>query len=164
MRNGYTTIADIQAVSAEELSRDLGVSLDDANTIIAATQPQSQLPVQNLLGSFAPSATQRAHIAISGSQTAAELLKVPTSATALSIGAKAIDDLLGGGAVKGSVLEISGVPGSGRSATARSLFASAVKAGHETLVIGELYTNSTIVYRSPNRHWYVNQIQGAIYP
>jgi RAD51-like protein 2 len=138
IKNGYTTVADIQAVSAEELSRDLGVSLEDANTILAAVHSQTQLPIQNALISMGPSASQRPHIAIGGSQTAAELLRVPVSATALSVGVKAIDELLEGGAVKGSVLEISGVPGSGRSAAARSVFSSAVKAGHGILVIGEL--------------------------
>ncbi|KAG9079577.1 hypothetical protein FS749_008406 [Ceratobasidium sp. UAMH 11750] len=135
IKNGYTTVADIQAVSATELSRDLGFSLEDATSIIVASNPpvQSQaVPSGNLIP---PSASQRTHIAIGGSQTAAALLRVPASATALSLGAKAIDELLDGGALKGCVTEICGVPGSGRSAAAMSVFASAVKAGHEVLVI-----------------------------
>ncbi|CAE6420150.1 unnamed protein product [Rhizoctonia solani] len=135
MKNGYSTVADIQAVSAEELSRDLGLSLEDANAIVAATQTQTQAPVYSDLGSIGLPASQRAQIVIKGSQTAAELLKVPASATALSLGAKTIDELLDGGALNGSLLEISGVPGSGRSAATRSVFMSAARAGHEILVI-----------------------------
>ncbi|KAG8691642.1 hypothetical protein FRC11_014019 [Ceratobasidium sp. 423] len=137
VKNGYSTVADIQAISAEELSRDLGLSLEEANTIIAAAKPQSQIPVYGALGSMAPPASQRTQIVITGSQTAAELLKVPASATALSLGAKAIDELLDGGALKGSLLEISGVPGSGRSAVMRSVITNAIKAGHEVYVIAK---------------------------
>ncbi|CAE6459030.1 hypothetical protein RSOLAG22IIIB_01307 [Rhizoctonia solani] len=134
IKNGYSTVADIQAVSAEELSRDLGLSLEDANTIIAMTQPQSHVPLYDALASVGPSASQRTQITITGSQTAAALLKVPASATALSLGANAIDELLDGGAIRGALLEISGVPGSGRSAAIRSVIASAIKTGHEVLL------------------------------
>ncbi|KAG8745361.1 hypothetical protein FRC10_008220 [Ceratobasidium sp. 414] len=129
IKNGYTTVADIQAVSAIELSKDLGFSLGDATSIIVASNPLTQSQV--VASIIRPSASQRAHIAIGGSQTAAALLRVPASATALSLGVKAIDELLDGGALKGCVTEICGVPGSGRSAAATSVFASAVKAGHE---------------------------------
>jgi RAD51-like protein 2 len=144
MKNGYTTVADIQAASATELSRDLGLSLEDATLIIAAShpQPQSQMPPPQ---SALPSASQRAHITIGGSQTAAALLRIPASATALSLGVKGIDELLDGGALKGCLLEISGVPGSGRSAAAMGVFASATKAGHEVLVVGELFFVCVIV-------------------
>ncbi|CAE6470255.1 unnamed protein product [Rhizoctonia solani] len=135
MKNGYSTVADIQAISAEDLSRDLGLSLQEANTIIAATQPRPQLPVYSALGPMDFSANQRTQIAITGSQTAAELLKVPASTTALSLGAKAIDELLDGGALKGSLLEISGVPGSGKSAATRSVILNAIKAGYEVYII-----------------------------
>ncbi|CAE6424461.1 unnamed protein product [Rhizoctonia solani] len=135
IKNGYSTVADIQAVSAEELSRDLGLSLEDASAIVAATQAQIQAPIHNNLGSTVLPSSQRTQLIIKGSQTAAELLKVPASATALSLGANAIDELLDGGALKGSLLEISGVPGSGRSAATKSIFMSAVRAGHEILII-----------------------------
>ncbi|KAG8719325.1 hypothetical protein FRC09_011327, partial [Ceratobasidium sp. 395] len=135
MKNGYTTVADILAVSATELARDLGLPLEDATVIIAAANPaiESQaLPSESTALSFA---SQRTHIAVGGSQTAAALLRVPASATALSLGVKAIDELLDGGALKGCMTEICGVPGSGRGAAAMSVFASAVRAGHEVLVI-----------------------------
>ncbi|KAF8609783.1 hypothetical protein BDV93DRAFT_153714 [Ceratobasidium sp. AG-I] len=135
MQGGYSTVADINAVSATELSRDLGLSIEDATMIIEASRPQTQLPTINAALTGVTSASQRAHIAIGGSQTAAALLGVPASATALSLGVTAIDDLLDGGALKGCVLEISGVPGSGRSAALTSVFTSALKAGHEVLVI-----------------------------
>ncbi|KAJ1310953.1 hypothetical protein OPQ81_009464 [Rhizoctonia solani] len=108
LKNGYSTVADIWAVSAEGLSRDLGLSPEDANTIIAAAQPQSQAASCSALASIDTPSIQRTQIVITGSQTAAELLKVPTSTTALSLGSKSIDELLDGGALKGSLLEISG--------------------------------------------------------
>ncbi|KAG9092474.1 DNA repair protein rad51c, partial [Ceratobasidium sp. 370] len=135
MKNGYTTVADVQAVSAVELSRDLGFSLEDATSIIAASNPLAQSQIAPNGNPVPPLTSQRTHITIGGSQTAAALLRVPASATALSLGAKAIDELLDGGALKGCVTEICGAPGSGRSAAAMSVFASAVKAGHEALVI-----------------------------
>ncbi|CAE6431753.1 unnamed protein product [Rhizoctonia solani] len=135
IKNGYSTVADIQAISTEELSRDLGLSLEDANTIIAAAQPQSHIPLYDALAPTGPSPSQRTQIVITGSQTAAALLKVPASATALSLRANSMDELLDGGALKGTLLEISGVPGSGRSAAIRSVTRSATEAGHEVLVV-----------------------------
>ncbi|KAF8761086.1 hypothetical protein RHS01_00474 [Rhizoctonia solani] len=44
MKNGYSTAADIQAVSVEELARDLGISLEDANAISAVAQTQPKFP------------------------------------------------------------------------------------------------------------------------
>ncbi|CAE6469629.1 unnamed protein product [Rhizoctonia solani] len=135
IKNGYSTVADIQAISAEELSRDLGLSLEDANTIIAAAQPQPHVPLYDALAPAGPSPSQRTQIVITGSQTAAALLKVPASATALSLGANSMNELLDGGALKGTLLEISGVPGSGRSAAIRSVTRSATEAGHEVVVV-----------------------------
>ncbi|EUC65438.1 DNA repair RAD51-like protein, putative, partial [Rhizoctonia solani AG-3 Rhs1AP] len=96
IKNGYSTVADIQAISAEELSRDLGLSLEDANTIIAAAQPQPHVPLYDALAPAGPSPSQRTQIVITGSQTAAALLKVPASATALSLGANSMNELLDG--------------------------------------------------------------------
>ncbi|CAE6480241.1 unnamed protein product [Rhizoctonia solani] len=135
MKNGYSTAADIQAVSVEELARDLGISLEDANAISAVAQTQPQISSHINTDSVELPETQRTQLVIAGSQTAAELLKVPASATALSTGNKTIDEILDGGVIKGSLLEISGVPGSGRSAVTRSILTSAIREGHEILVI-----------------------------
>ncbi|KAG9127696.1 hypothetical protein FRC07_010769 [Ceratobasidium sp. 392] len=135
MKNGYTTVADILAVSSAELSKDLGLSLEDAASIIAAANPSTQSKLLSSDDTMLLSASQRTHVAIGGSQTAAALLRVPASATALSLGVKAIDELLDGGALKGCVTEICGVPGSGRAAAVMSVFASAIRAGHEVLVV-----------------------------
>ncbi|QRW19534.1 DNA repair helicase RHP51 [Rhizoctonia solani] len=110
MKNGYSTAADIQAVSVEELARDLGISLEDANAISAVAQTQPQISSHINTDSVELPETQRTQLVIAGSQTAAELLKVPASATALSTGNKTIDEILDGGVIKGSLLEISGVP------------------------------------------------------
>ncbi|GAB1524009.1 hypothetical protein RhiTH_007161 [Rhizoctonia solani] len=141
MKNGYSTAADIQAVSVEELARDLGISLEDANAISAVAQTQPQISSHINTDSVELPETQRTQLVIAGSQTAAELLKVPASATALSTGNKTIDEILDGGVIKGSLLEISGVPGSGRSAVTRSILTSAVREGHEILVIGGFSTS-----------------------
>ena len=144
MQGGYSTVADINAVSATELSRDLDLSIEDATMIVEASRPQTQLPTISATLTGVPSASQRAHITIDGSQTAAALLGVPASATALSLGVTAIDDLLDGGALKGYVLEISGVPGSGRRTALNSVFTSAMKVGHEVLVIGESFARVAV--------------------
>ncbi|QRV75914.1 DNA repair helicase RHP51 [Ceratobasidium sp. AG-Ba] len=136
IRNGYTTVADIHAISASELSKDLGLSLEEAMFIIQASKPPTRSQIVPPENNW-PLESQRTHITIGGSQTAAALLRVPASATALSLGARAIDNLLGGGALKGCVTEICGVPGSGRTAAVLSAFASATRAGYESLVIGE---------------------------
>ncbi|KAG8751870.1 hypothetical protein FRC12_012228, partial [Ceratobasidium sp. 428] len=56
MKNGYTTVADILAVSATELASDLGLPLADATVIIAAANPATEsqaLPSESTALSFA---------------------------------------------------------------------------------------------------------------
>jgi circadian clock protein KaiC len=59
----------------------------------------------------------------------------PTSNERLSIGSKAIDDMMDGGLYKGSVTMVSGISGTGKTVLSVQFLRSAIEAGHKTLLV-----------------------------
>ena len=59
----------------------------------------------------------------------------PTSNERLSIGSKAIDDMMDGGLYQGSVTMVSGISGTGKTVLSVQFLTSAIAAGHKTLLV-----------------------------
>jgi circadian clock protein KaiC len=59
----------------------------------------------------------------------------PTSNERLSIGSKAIDDMMDGGLYQGSVTMVSGISGTGKTVLSVQFLSSAIQAGHKTLLV-----------------------------
>lgn len=59
----------------------------------------------------------------------------PTSNERLSIGSKAIDDMMAGGLYQGSVTMVSGISGTGKTVLSVQFLNSAIAAGHKTLLV-----------------------------
>jgi circadian clock protein KaiC len=59
----------------------------------------------------------------------------PTSGTRLSIGSKAIDEMMDGGLYQGSVTMVSGISGTGKTVLSVQFLKSAIEAGHKTLLV-----------------------------
>ncbi|KAI0077365.1 P-loop containing nucleoside triphosphate hydrolase protein [Panus rudis PR-1116 ss-1] len=112
-RAGYTTIDDLKASTPEQLAEDLNLPVEATQSILSATQKRKQ-PTQL-------------------TQSAASLLSTrPTKYTTFS---KPLDSLLGGGLSKGSVLEISGPPGTAKESLAENITRSFLEAGHGVLFV-----------------------------
>ncbi|HEU4775272.1 MAG TPA: ATPase domain-containing protein, partial [Telluria sp.] len=59
----------------------------------------------------------------------------PTSNERLSVGSKAIDDMMDGGLYQGSVTMVSGISGTGKTVLSVQFLTSAIAAGHKTLLV-----------------------------
>lgn len=59
----------------------------------------------------------------------------PTSNARLSIGSKTIDEMMDGGIYQGSVTMLSGISGTGKTVLSVQFLASAINAGHKTLLV-----------------------------
>ncbi|KAK0458840.1 P-loop containing nucleoside triphosphate hydrolase protein [Desarmillaria tabescens] len=114
---GYETLQDIQEVSPEDLSEELGIPLPTSQALIF-----SHRNVFISLGSTLP--MQPANLSRSETKARVSTLCAP------------LDRLLSGGVSRSSVLEISGAPGTPKEILAVKIVASFVKAGERVLFLG----------------------------
>ncbi|KAF8066029.1 hypothetical protein FPV67DRAFT_132128 [Lyophyllum atratum] len=117
IRAGYTTVQDLQTLSADTLAQDLRIPLLEADTILTSSQrPNFTQPLAQ------PTFTQ------SAASMANRTEKLSTKSAVL-------DDLLAGGLARGQVLEVSGPPGTPKEAIAINIVMSFVEARHEVIFI-----------------------------
>ncbi|KAK0480664.1 P-loop containing nucleoside triphosphate hydrolase protein [Armillaria novae-zelandiae] len=117
---GYETLQDVQDISPEDLSEELDIPLSTSRTLIYSQRtlilPRSSLLLTQpvLLSNLSRSSEMKARVST---------LCVP------------LDRLLSGGIPRGSVLEISGAPGTPKEVLAVSAVTSFVKAGERVLFV-----------------------------
>ncbi|KAF5379050.1 hypothetical protein D9615_005992 [Tricholomella constricta] len=116
-RAGYTTVQDLQSISAETLAQDLRIALPEAETILSSSHRSN--PTQPLAP---PTLTQSA---ASLANTAEKILT----------GFPPLNDILSGGLARGQILEISGPPGTPKEAIAINIAASFIGGGHEVIFL-----------------------------
>ncbi|CAL1699706.1 unnamed protein product [Somion occarium] len=109
---GYDTIDDLIAATPEQLAHDLDIPIEASQSILFATQTQR-----------APPLTQSAATLLS------QNLKQYTTYC------QPLDALLNGGITPGSILEISGPPGTAKEALAVNITRSFLEAEHEILFV-----------------------------
>ncbi|PSS36959.1 hypothetical protein PHLCEN_2v1175 [Hermanssonia centrifuga] len=112
-RAGYETVDDISSSTPELLAKDARISLLSSQAVFSSTQVQ-KIPPQT--------------------QSAASL--VGSFTTTYTTSCEPIDTLLGGGLKKGSVLEISGPPGTPKEIIALNIVKTFVQNGHGVLFVG----------------------------
>ncbi|KAF4618849.1 hypothetical protein D9613_009767 [Agrocybe pediades] len=119
-RNGYQTQQDITSRfdTAESLATELKLSLDDAQSVLSRCKASSISTPGFTMLQMTQSAAQMVH----------KSQKVSTGCTPL-------DELLDGGLVTGSILELSGPPGSPKHVLAMNIVASFVESGDEVVFI-----------------------------
>ncbi|KAK0238050.1 P-loop containing nucleoside triphosphate hydrolase protein [Armillaria nabsnona] len=131
---GYETLQDVQDISPEDLSEELDIPLSTLRALIYSqrtrTLPQSTLPLTQTvsLSNLSRSSEMKARVST---------LCAP------------LDRLLSGGVSRGSVLEISGAPGTPKEILAVNIVASFVKAGERVLFVDiQNMTNAVTLRRS----------------
>lgn len=97
---GFTDTQDLQDITARELSRELGVSMDHALQILTSAKASSSSP--SLSSSSAPVAQSSTSLALDSSMN-----------SPIITFCRGIDSALGGGIPSGQVTELCGVPGIG---------------------------------------------------
>ncbi|KAH8084336.1 P-loop containing nucleoside triphosphate hydrolase protein [Cristinia sonorae] len=112
MRAGYATVADVLATPAEALAKELNISLAATQTIYSASQAQRAAPM-----------TQSAAVLVGGNSKRLTTLSRP------------LDAILDGGIQRGSILEISGAPGSLKETLAERIALSFVEENEEVLFV-----------------------------
>lgn len=110
-RAGYETLDDLSSTSAEGLSKELGIDISDAQSIITASQRPPGQPLSQSLASL-----------ISRSQI-------------FACSYAAVNTALGGGLPRGRILEISGPPGSFKETLALDYARIFVEANEEVIFI-----------------------------
>ncbi|KAF9233192.1 hypothetical protein BU15DRAFT_54218 [Melanogaster broomeanus] len=107
---GYETVDDLAGLSAEALSKGLGIDIADSQALITATQAPKGIPL---------------------SQSVASLSR----ANLLTCNYPAVNKILGGGLPRGHILEISGPPGSFKEAVISDFVRIFVEAGEEVIFV-----------------------------
>ncbi|PPQ69673.1 hypothetical protein CVT24_001206 [Panaeolus cyanescens] len=115
MQYGYEDISDILATSPETLVKDLSITLEEAQSLIERCGP-NQAPTASL----------------PLTQKASDMLKMPTR---ISTSFTALDNVLGGGLVKGHILEISGPPGSIKEKVGLQICSTFLNSGNDVLIL-----------------------------
>lgn len=110
-RAGYETLDDLSSTSAEGLSKELGIDISDAQSIITASQRPPGPPLSQSLASL-----------ISRSQI-------------FACSYAAVNTALGGGLPRGRILEISGPPGSFKETLALDYTRIFVEANEEVIFV-----------------------------
>ncbi|KAF7975370.1 hypothetical protein HWV62_9699 [Athelia sp. TMB] len=114
-RAGYETLEDLSTTSRDALASDLKLPPADAALLFAHAHTPS----------VSASALPR-------TQSAAALQAAP--ARRFSTRCKPVDDLLGGGLVRGQILEVSGPPGTMKESVAVGVVQSFVQQGEENMI------------------------------
>ncbi|GMK55255.1 hypothetical protein CspeluHIS016_0203110 [Cutaneotrichosporon spelunceum] len=146
VENGYLNVADLEGATPTDLAAELAISLPQAEDVLRQAASLSSVPSRP---SSRPPSPSRA-------QTAADLLHAvpgprfstlsgaidgllahysPLHVAPQPLNLKGKGRALGGAVVPGMVLEISGPPGSGKSAVALSTALSGAVGGFEALII-----------------------------
>lgn len=107
---GYETVDDVAGVSTEALSAELGISVRDAEILVSTTQ--------------APKVPRMTQSVASLAQANVFTCKYP-----------AVNKVLGGGLLRGHVLEISGPPGSFKESLACDFVQAFLKADEEVVFV-----------------------------
>ena len=102
---GFTDTQDLQDITARELSRELGVSMDHALQILTSAKASSSSPsLSSLSSSSAP---------VGQPQSSTSLALDSSMNSPIITFCRGIDSALGGGIPSGQVTELCGVPGIG---------------------------------------------------
>ncbi|KAF8556835.1 hypothetical protein OG21DRAFT_1596243 [Imleria badia] len=109
-RAGYETVDDLSGVSAETLSKELGINLADSQDLIGATQAPKGPPL---------------------SQSVASLSRT----NLIQCSYLAVNKILGGGLARGHILEISGPPGSFKESLALDFVRTFVRSNERVIFV-----------------------------
>ncbi|KAN0084101.1 P-loop containing nucleoside triphosphate hydrolase protein [Tylopilus felleus] len=109
-RAGYETVDDLLGVSAETLSKELGIDIADSQALISATQAPKGPPL---------------------SQSVASLSRT----NLIECSHLAVNKILGGGLPRGHILEISGPPGSFKETLALDFVRTFAKAEERVIFV-----------------------------
>jgi hypothetical protein len=104
---GFTDTQDLQDITARELSRELGVSMDHALQILTSAKASSSSPSLSSLSSSSSS------VPVGQPQSSTSLALDSSMNSPIITFCRGIDSALGGGIPSGQVTELCGVPGIG---------------------------------------------------
>ncbi|KAF8840557.1 hypothetical protein BDN67DRAFT_903341 [Paxillus ammoniavirescens] len=107
---GYETVDDLAGLSAEALSKELGINIADSNALITATQAPKGIPLSQSVASLSRTNIIKCNYA-------------------------AVNKILGGGLPRGHILEISGPPGSFKESLASDFVRIFVEADEEVIFV-----------------------------
>ncbi|KAH0826701.1 hypothetical protein J3R83DRAFT_5094 [Lanmaoa asiatica] len=113
-RAGYATVDELSGVSAETLSKELGIDIADTQAVISATQTPKGIPL---------------------SQSVASLSRTHLSKCSYL----AVNKILGGGLPRGYILEISGPPGSFKESLALDFVRTFAEADEGVIFVGAAF-------------------------
>ena len=103
---GFTDTQDLQDITARELSRELGVSMDHALQILTSAKASSSSPSLSSLSSSSSAP-------VGQPQSSTSLALDSSMNSPIITFCRGIDSALGGGIPSGQVTELCGVPGIG---------------------------------------------------
>ncbi|KAF9475137.1 hypothetical protein BDN70DRAFT_841370 [Pholiota conissans] len=114
-RHGYETSQDLKSINEEDLSKKLGIPLEDVRVLYARFEkPATSIPP------------------LSMTQSAANMIR---STHKVSTNCDPLDKILGGGLPSGHILELSGPPGSPKERMALGILKSFVDRGEEAIFV-----------------------------
>lgn len=143
-RAGYETLEDLSTTSPEALAKGAYLAINHLHiTIIDDLRLLKDLKLSTLDIELLFAASRHA----STSSISASTLPLTQSAASLqaisvnrfSTRCQPMDNLLGGGLMRGQILELSGPPGTMKEAVAVGVVQSFVQKGEEVLFVGQLF-------------------------
>ena len=110
---GFTNTQDLHDISARELSRELGISMDNALLILTEAKQSSSAPRTDTCGSSGADIINSHPATARSMQLSSQPLNMTMSLPIITF-CRGIDSALGGGIPSGQVTELCGVPGIGK--------------------------------------------------